>query len=81
MRVCLCEISDEEREQMSKEVAVTSRRVFVAFVVTLLTLHVCMAALAQAYAPTKARVAKFLEAEAPLEKACPKCADKDYSDP
>lgn len=53
-------ISDEEREQMSKEVAVTSRR---------------------AYAPTKARVAKFLEAEAPLEKACPKCADKDYSDP
>jgi hypothetical protein len=66
---------------MSKEVAVASRRVFVAFVLTSLTLHVRMVALGQAYAPTKARVAKFLEAEALLEKACPKCADKDYSDP
>lgn len=35
----------------------------------------------QAYAPTKAGVAKFLSVEARMETKCAKCLDKDYSDP
>lgn len=34
----------------------------------------------RAYAPTKGMVAKLLAVEAHMEKECPKCDDKDYSD-
>lgn len=53
-------ISPQEREELSKDAAIASRR---------------------AYAPRKARVAIFLAMEAQVQKACPACDDKDYSDP
>lgn len=35
----------------------------------------------RAFAPTSGRVANFLALEAQVRKACPKCEDKDFSDP
>lgn len=35
----------------------------------------------QAFAPTLGRVANFLALEAQVRKVCPKCEDKDFSDP
>ena len=75
----LPKISAEVRDQMSKDVAVASQRVCLSESICLFV-GACAHTL-QAYAPTKDRVANFLALEAQVWKACPKCEDKDFSDP
>ena len=75
----LPKISPQEREEISKGAAIASQRARCQDSVRMAAFGAT--APLQASAPTRMKVVKFLASEAQVQKPCPDCDDKDYSDP